>query len=38
LLAGHHRDFTSDELKQRHGSHAAYVKQVRAVMQANVAR
>lgn len=33
LLAGHHRDFTAEELKQRYGSTRAYVKQVRTVMQ-----
>lgn len=38
LLAGHHRDFTSDELKQRYSSHAAYVKQVWAVMQQTMAQ
>jgi len=38
LLAGHHRDFTADELKQRYGRHAAYVKQVRLVMQQAMAQ
>lgn len=33
LLAGHHRDFTAEELQQRYGSTQAYVKQVRGVMQ-----
>ena len=32
LLAGHHRDFTAEELKQRYGSTQAYVKQVRTAM------
>lgn len=33
LLAGHHRDFTTEELKQRYGRPQAYAQQVRAVMQ-----
>jgi len=33
LLAGHHRDFTAEELKQRYGSPQAYASKVRAVMQ-----
>jgi hypothetical protein len=33
LLAGHHRDFTRDELKQRYGSPQAYATKVRATMQ-----
>jgi len=32
VLAGHHRDFTKDELKMRYGTHQAYVSQVRNVM------
>lgn len=31
-LAGHHRDFTQSELKQRYGTHKAYVAQVRSAM------
>ena len=30
VLAGHHRDFTTAELKTRYGSHDAYVAKVRA--------
>ena len=37
VLAGHHRDYTADELKQRYGSKKAYAHQVRAVMQQAVA-
>ncbi|MFZ2986901.1 MAG: alpha/beta hydrolase domain-containing protein [Ideonella sp.] len=33
LLAGHHRDFTGEELKQRYGNPQAYAQQVRTVMQ-----
>lgn len=33
LLAGHHRDFTAEELKQRYGNHQTYVSRVRAAMQ-----
>lgn len=32
LLAGHHRDFTAEELKQRYGSTPVFVKQVRTAM------
>lgn len=32
VLAGHHRDFTVNEFKQRYGSTRSYVRQVRAVM------
>jgi len=32
VLGGHHRDFTPAELKQRFGSHKAYVAQVRSAM------
>lgn len=37
LLAGHHRDFTMVELKQRYGSTQAYSSKVRVVMQRAVA-
>ena len=38
LLAGHHRDFTAEELKLRYGSTQAYTSKVRAVMQQAVAQ
>lgn len=36
VLAGHHRDFTKDELKNRYGNHNAYVSQVQAAMKQSV--
>lgn len=32
VLSGHHRDHTAEELKQRYGSHPAYVAAVRTAM------
>lgn len=32
VLSGHHRDYTKAELKQRYGTHRAYVSQVRSAM------
>ncbi|WP_298609031.1 alpha/beta hydrolase domain-containing protein [uncultured Thiothrix sp.] len=33
VLAGHHRDFTKDELKARYGNHQTYVSQVKAALE-----